>query len=360
MGHQRAAYQILTDLFTPQTILQDETRRKIITWYIRFDLFAGIMSGDETTLGREWFAASAAFYKRQTQDKPKNLGARFEYYFATTRLLATDVNVLFAGKAKNNISDEAFAAGVEAMSKEFAEFGHKIETAFTDSACFVTSFPDSLPLGEEDLFGFRDQKFLYSDELATMNFVLLDHWAIDLMFKYQLGMASGQPPSPELTQIAMKKCKMFDAIQYGGQGGATAILGCQASLGIMSLFLPKDEKYTRWSQRKFARIEQLGYIYPENLRKRMSETWSEDVTRWWLPNDEGYPMTIRTIREFVEYRATRPTDAVGTGISNMSGIFRTMNLDELGFSDDMRSVGTESVGSGVSPRVQDASPGQQT
>lgn len=316
------------------------------------------MSGDKTTLGREWFAASAAFYKRQTQDKPKNLGARFESYFATSRLLATDVTVLFAGKAQGTISDEGFAAGVETLSKEFAEFGHTIGNAFTSPECFVTSFPDALPPGEQDLFGFTDQEFLYAGEYATMNFVLLDHWAMDLMFKFQLGMALGQAPSPELTQIAMKKCKMFDAIQHSGQGGPTAILGCQASLGIMSLFLPREEQYTRWSQRKFARIEQLGYIYPENLRKRMSETWSEDVTRWWLPNDAGYPTTIRIVREFVEYRATRPTDAAAAGISNMSGIFRTMNLDEHGFSDDAKSVGSESVGSAVSPQVQETSPSQ--
>ncbi|GIZ43638.1 hypothetical protein CKM354_000685500 [Cercospora kikuchii] len=353
LGHQKAAYQILTDLFTPQTILQDETRRKIITWYIRFDLFAGMLSGGETILDRQWFAASADFYKRQTRDKPKDLGARFESYFATTRLLATDVTILFAGKAKGTISDEAFVAGIETLSKEFAEFGHTIETAFTDPSCFVTAFPDALPPGEEDLFGFRDPRFLYAGELATMNFVLIDHLAIDLMFKYQLGMAMGQSPSPELTQIAMRKCKLFDAIQYNQEGGKNAILGCQASLGIMSLFLPKDERHTRWCQRKFARIEQLGYIYPETFRKRMSDTWSEDVSHWWLPNDEGYPATIRTIREFVEYRATRPTDAWATGISNMSGIFRTMNLDEHGFSDDLKSLGNGSVDGSLSPAIQD-------
>lgn len=85
----------------------------------------------------------------------------------------------------------------------------------------------------------------------------------------------------------------------------------------------------------------------------MSDTWSEDVSHWWLPNDEGYPATIRTIREFVEYRATRPTDAWTTGISNMSGIFRTMNLDEHGFSDDLKSLGNGSVDGSLSPAIQE-------
>lgn len=258
LGHQKAAHQILIDLFTPQTIMQDETRRKIIAWYTRFDLFVGMMAGGVPALERTWFSASADFYQRSSQDNPNDLGARFEEYFATSRLLAADVMTLFDSNAKNAISDEQFAAGVEKLSVDFAEFSRTIATAFIDPSCFVKSFPDTSAEGDEDLFDFRDPNFLYAGELSTMNFVLLDQWAIELMFKYQVTLLTGQAPSVDLTEIAMKKCKMFDAIQYGGEGGPTAVLGAQASLGIQSLFLPKEMRYTMWCRRKFARIEQLG------------------------------------------------------------------------------------------------------
>lgn len=80
----------------------------------------------------------------------------------------------------------------------------------------------------------------------------------------------------------------------------------------------------------------------------MTAHWDLDVTQWWLANDEGYPHTIKTIRQFVEYRATRPTDASSMGLSQMSGIFRSMNIDEHGFSDDLRSLGGESSTTGES------------
>jgi hypothetical protein len=307
LGHQKAAYQILTDLFTPQTIMQDETRRKIISWYIRFDLFAGMLSGGETALGREWFAASADFYKRQTADKPTDLGARFEEYFAVSRLLATDVALLFAGKSKNSISDEEFSAEVERLTRDLKDFGNTTETAFTDSSCFLKTFPRAPKPGDEDLFNYRDPNFLYTGELSTMNFVLIDHWAIDLMFKYQLAMATGQQPPAELSELALKKCKMLDAVLYGDDS-PTALLGCQASLGIMVLFLPKTKEYITWSRQKFALVEQLGYIYPATMRLRLTELWSEDVSKWWLPNNEGFHGVIQIIREFIDYRATRPTD----------------------------------------------------
>lgn len=258
LGHQRAAYQILTDLFTPQTIMQDETRRKIINWYIRFDLFAGMMSGGETSLDRAWFAAAADFYERQTKDRPKDFGALFEKYFATNRLLANDIALLFAGKAKNTISDEDFATGLQRLTAELATYGQTIETAFTDSSCFVKDFPNAPPPSDDDLFDYREPNLLHAGELSPMNFVLTDHWAVDLMFKYKASVAMGQAPSTELTNIAMKKCKMFEAIQYGEEGGSTAVLGCQASLGIMALFLPKEARYTMWCRRKLVDIERLG------------------------------------------------------------------------------------------------------
>ena len=238
--------------------MQDETRRKIINWYIRFDLFAGMMSGGETALSREWFAAAADFYTRQTRDRPQDLGARFEEYFATSRLLATDVTLLFAAKTQNNISNEQFIGRIQQLSAAFAQFGKTIETAFTDPSYFVKDFSRAPQSQQGDLFDYRDPNFLYAGELSTMNFVLLDHWAIELMFKYQLTMATGQAPSHELTELALKKCKMFEAIQYGEESGSAAVLGCQASLGILALFLPKDQPHTMWCRKKLVDIEQLG------------------------------------------------------------------------------------------------------
>lgn len=72
----------------------------------------------------------------------------------------------------------------------------------------------------------------------------------------------------------------------------------------------------------------------------MVDLWREDVAEWWLPNNEGYPDTIRTIRDFVQHRGTRPNDAYATGIRDMSGIFRSLNIKDQGNSDDLSSAGS--------------------
>ncbi|KAK1025530.1 hypothetical protein LTR33_017732, partial [Friedmanniomyces endolithicus] len=177
LGHQRAAHQILTDLFTPQTIMQDETRRRIISWYIRFDLFAASMAGTETNLGREWFAACAEFYTLQARERPHDLGATFEKFFSTSRLLATGSTLLFAAKKKNTLSDEQFATEVDIISGQIMRFKHLVETVFDEPANFVTVSPLApAPSAEDDITDFRDAHFLYGGDYFTMNYVLIDFW----------------------------------------------------------------------------------------------------------------------------------------------------------------------------------------
>ncbi|KAI6894153.1 hypothetical protein KC334_g12338, partial [Hortaea werneckii] len=296
-----------------------------------------------TNLGREWFAVHSDFYTRQTMDRPDDLGAKFEEYFATSRLLATDVALVFAAKTKGTITHEQFSTRISALETQFEQFHERLSNALTDPSCFVRTFPKAPPPQPEDITDFRDPKFLYGGDYFTMNYVLIDFWAILLMFRYQLTVARLRQPSPELAEIALNKCKTFEAIQYHERGPPGAIVGCQASLGIASLFLPKDRKHIDWCRRKYALVEQKGYIYPANLRERMSDLWGEDVTHWWLPNDEGYPDIIRTIRDFIQYRAGEPTDAAGADVRDMSGIFREMNVreGEQPIPEDLRGMAIE-------------------
>lgn len=218
------------------------------------------MGGGETKLSREWFAACQEHYRRQSRDRPDDVPAKLEDLFSTSRLLATDSTLMFSAKKKEQISDEEFATKTRDLVQQYADFEHLLETAFSDSTNFIKSFPHAPPPSEDDITDYRDPNFLYNEELFTMNYVLLDFWAIDLNLKHQLTVAQQQTPTPEMTELALKKCKMIEAIERSGLGQKGALLGCQASLGIASLFLPKDQKHTDWARRKFAVIEQMGYV----------------------------------------------------------------------------------------------------
>lgn len=236
--------------------MQSETHRKIISWYIRFDLFAGMMSGGKTVIGREWFGACADFYKRQARDRPHDHGARFEDLFATSRLIATDIALLLAEKGSNEITEDDFSQQVQELLTKMDDFEKRLDNTFTDPSCFVKTFPKAPPPSDDEITDFRDPNFCLAGDFFSMNYIFIDFWAMQLMFRLQL--APTQSTELELQEIALKKCKMFEAVQYSGQGPPGAVLGFQASLGIASILLPKEPKYTDWSRRQFALMEQHG------------------------------------------------------------------------------------------------------
>lgn len=62
----------------------------------------------------------------------------------------------------------------------------------------------------------------------------------------------------------------------------------------------------------------------------MSDLWNVDVSRWWLPLDEGYPRIMKSIREFIDYRTSDPQDSISADLRDMRGVFRALSLDDSG------------------------------
>lgn len=63
MGHQKAAFEVLTQLFTAQSVMQTPAGRVALMWYSRFDVFIGLMGSFEPSLSREWFSAPVEYYE---------------------------------------------------------------------------------------------------------------------------------------------------------------------------------------------------------------------------------------------------------------------------------------------------------
>ncbi|KAF2092178.1 hypothetical protein K490DRAFT_13455, partial [Saccharata proteae CBS 121410] len=308
IGHQKAAYQIITELYTPETIMQNETLRRIITWYVRFDLFGGLLSGYETVLSRDWFVACNQYYVQQTRDRPRDLCSKFEERLSLCRLFATDVSVLFSRRAKGVMDDETFNSECEALERRFESWHEELDPALIDPSKRIMDFTGAPPPDPDDIVDPYKPNVMYGGDLFPMNITFIDYWAIFIMFKLQLAMAQRTMPDPELVKISYDICQMFEAVEKHPESPTGIVIEAQASLGIATLFLPKDQRHIMWCRRKFAKVEQLGYIYPETFRSRMSVTWNEDVSRWWLPDDEGYPGIIQAIRSFIEDRTIIPTE----------------------------------------------------
>jgi hypothetical protein len=218
------------------------------------------MSGSHTALSRDWCIALHDFYRQEAAVRTGDHRAFFKSMFSKTRVLAADVTFLFGARKRATISDGQFVNEYKRLLSEFATTTETLETALKDSAQFVTELSDAPPPSQDDICDFREPGFLYAGDFAPMNFVLMDFWSVELTFKYQVCLTQVQIPSQECRTLALQLCKMFEALQYGDPGPVGGIVGAQAGLGLASLCLPNDEKHTWWLRRKFAAVEECGYV----------------------------------------------------------------------------------------------------
>lgn len=328
LGHQKAAYGILTDLFTPATILETESRRRTLEWYQRFDMRTGFMAGHELVLGREWFCASSDYYRHQAFEHPESINLKMESATASHRLLAMDMAMLFAKLRRGEVTVQDFLSENATISQRLTSLVDHLGPLLSDSKYLVTNFEGAKARDPEDIVDPYKPGGLHQGELFSANFMRMDWISLEMMHKNQTSEVLQQEPPSDLPLLALEVCRLFEAIEYWPQSPPGAVLAAQATLGIATIFLPKDGRHTMWCRRKLAKMESLGYIYPRRFRSNLAEVWDEpEILHWWLPNNESYPAIIGEIRAFIKDRSSQPHPQTETeDLREMKAIFSSMSV----------------------------------
>jgi hypothetical protein len=256
MGHQKAAHEILTRLYTPQTITQSELLRKVLLWYIRFDLFVGFQSGMEAVLGREWYETIHDYYAAQARADPENLNMKYEESLAHSLLVAKDSGDLFAKAAKKQISNEDFISHLQKLDERVNNLDKDIDPVLLDPSGYVTDF--SRQPDPDDVVNPFEPNVIFGGSRWTSNYLMLNMYGIIFMYHIQVSMALRKPFDPDLVQKAYRACQIFVAVCDYPEAPPGAIIEAQAAYAIASLFLPKDKATTEWCRRNFAKIESSG------------------------------------------------------------------------------------------------------
>merc|ERR1711939_92693 len=252
---------------------------------------------------------------------------------------------------KREIGIEDFRAENAKIIQRLDEMKHHIQS-FNDDYHRVKEFPVAAerPLNDDDIVNPYTPGGLFKDALWPINFMWLHWYGIELMQKYQTALLLQQPIPPELEQMSLEICRIYETIERWPDAPNGAILGVHANLGIALLFLKKDAKHTMWARRKLATIERLGYVFPPTFRRKMAEMWGltrdlagdDGVEDWWLPNNEGnIPMLTKIRRVVVERQGTDAVTSAETlaNVRDLKAIFakldiRTQSAEETGSTTD--------------------------
>jgi len=260
LGHQQAAYRMLLELYTSQSIVETEMRRKIFEWYTRFDLHGSLMSGNETALGREWFSAIDTYYRQQSLNFPTDINIKFDVAIAKHRLMCTDMALLFAKLPRKAISFAEFQEESNRFAKQIDNWSDDLDPVFRDEQEHRVMDFGGKKKDPDDIVDPYLPGGLSTGPMFSFNFMLQDLLAITVMFKYKMALLLEQPPPLELHNLALELCRLFETIEYWAEAPSGAILKAHASLAIATLFLPKDERHIMWCRRKLAKVESLGFV----------------------------------------------------------------------------------------------------
>lgn len=256
-GHHRAAHHLLLELYTPQTILQTETGRQIFAWYSRFDVIAGLMAGNQTVLGREWYVEYQAYYEDQIDPEDVDIENSMAAASAATRLIGMDMAELFSQLTQEAITIPEFTVQSEKLGQRILHLRERIES-LNDGYYTVHEFPNQQPLGPENIVDPYRPGGLFRDAFWPLNYLWIDWYGLYQMYTLQTKSILQQPFPPEMEALSLDQCRIFEAIERWPDSPNGSLLGAHESLAIAAVFLKKDEKHIMWCRRKLATVEQKG------------------------------------------------------------------------------------------------------
>ncbi|KAK8090819.1 hypothetical protein PG994_000324 [Apiospora phragmitis] len=321
-GHQKAALQILTQLYTPQSAMQSFISRTILTWYVRFDVFVGMLGGYETRLPREWFSATVEYHESQRQSDPEGILWKQEASSAQLRLISVDMSFLYAKAKRGEISGEEFASEYTGLTAQLQKWRNNLDPSMVDSAYLETGFTWRQPLEDDDIVDSYAPAYLYKGHLFPTTLLLAEWHSVFVMHKSQEPGRLQQEPTQELRELSMAICQIFDNVEKWPQRPSGTLAMLQACLVIAAIFVPRDLKHHMWMRRKFALIERSG---------RMALIFRDPTCiHWWIPNDDGFTPILQETRAFADERNGVPVNKQSEDVRDMASVFAKMRLDYEG------------------------------
>ncbi|KAK2765135.1 hypothetical protein FQN54_008834 [Arachnomyces sp. PD_36] len=353
VDHHQAAHRMLLELFSVDEVNKVDADRNIFVWYCRFDVIAGLLAGNETRLGREWYVVHEEYHTQEALKAPNDPTIQLALFSAQSRRFAMDMASLFAKLSRGEIPLEEFQVQNEQLT-DVIESMRSILQRLHDPQHTVQSYPDKQPLGMDDIVDPYIPGAFYADSLWQLNLGWVDLFPTILMHRFQTCLVSQQDATAEFESLALEEFRLIETIYRWPTKPEGTMIICQSGIALSAMFLPKDHRHMMFARKRLAVVEQNGYIFPTAIRSKFADLWQDpEMLNWWLPNEEGYPQVIKEIRSWVEERTTHPRDNFRGDLRDMKTLFWKMSID------DSSSPGSSGMNPELSP-PQRESPGTST
>jgi hypothetical protein len=258
MSHQKAAYQILTELYTPDTISLHSLTVTIVKWYLHFDTYVGMLSGTPSLLSRDWLEALHQHYVREYRRNPEDIILLYEESQTSTRLLGYDLFEFF-NKMASGISDATFEQESQALISRLDNWERNFPIRLMNPNNLIKEYPNS-PHNPQDPTDPYKPSFIFGGENFPTNQFRLGLLGLRNMFETRIAAWKGLP-KPEKTSkdLGSMIFEIVNAIHYWPGAPRGAFLSMRSILSL-AVFLnpPTRPREITWAREMFAEIERQG------------------------------------------------------------------------------------------------------
>ncbi|KAJ4387151.1 hypothetical protein N0V93_007740 [Gnomoniopsis smithogilvyi] len=327
MGHQKAALEILTQLFNPQSILQTTTGRLILAWYTRFDLLVASLGILRTSLPRHWIEANDTYCQMRAFEEADNMQWIFEKTESQLGLISVDMCLLVSQRKTGDLTEDMFRIEQRNVAKRLLEWRETLHPVLTDPAHLVKTFAPASPVSQSKLFSYStDHVPLYDGPLCFTTALICEWHSMVLMHLCQATEdITVKEPSilGDTAEHAMAICELIEAAGQWPTFPKDLLTMLHPTLIMAAMFLPRSTRHHMWLKEQFAGLESCGYVFPLTVRKRMAHLFQDETAvRWWLPNDQGFSPILQSVRAFADERSYSPSsEQEGRHVQDMKHTF---------------------------------------
>lgn len=262
MGHQKAAIEIMTQIFEPETVMETAVGRSCLNWYSRYDTYVAIMGGFPTELPREWFDSMTEYSQAQVASCPDSLRWKIDHRSARLRSISydmsNDMSMLYARGSRGQMSMPDFAREHERVTRELQAWRESWDPALMDPDYLVTDFCYRKTPDPGDIVDPCQPGILFKPPLFTTTLIVAEWHSIMIMHLTQAAHVPQSQLILKLGEHAYAACQYFVSVELWPSKPNGSMISLQGCISIAALFLPRDGKHKMWIRRKLACLDILG------------------------------------------------------------------------------------------------------
>lgn len=259
MGHQKAAFEIINQLFTPPKMTQTPMGRIILAWYTRFDQLVACMGTLEPSLPRCWIEALDVQCRGQLSNEPDDPIWLSEATENWLRLISHDMCLLRARYRSGQIPEKIFQAEHRKFSLLLREWRDHLSPVLTEPARFAEGEKTECPL----FHFFEDGPPIYDESRAFMTLYITEWHSIVLLHLCRVSDDSLAEASLILgsqSENAEAICQILEGAEKWSAAPKGMLTMLHPTIAMAALWLPMSPQRHVWLKEKFAWLESSGYV----------------------------------------------------------------------------------------------------